>query len=304
MFDRLPVDEFMQLAISEYYANNNPFGVEGDFITAPEISQMFGEVIGAWIVFNWREKGGGSFNLVEIGGGRGTLMYDILTSTKVFKDFHEALNSLYMVESSQALGKLQKNKLKEFDPIVLKDVSEIESQNNIIFCNEFFDALPIKQFHSLTKEERFVINDGGLRFNFGEEYIIESSPASLNYANKIADKIKGGFALIVDYGYIEPPMKSTMQAVKNHKYHDVLQDIGKADITALVDFKALKSLFEGMGFNANLSTQSEFLIRNGIMIRADLLIKSGANPQTIEQDLNRLISKSEMGELFKVLEIF
>lgn len=298
------VDEFMKSAISHYYANQTPFGVKGDFITAPEISQMFGEVIGAWIVSKWQEKSLKRFNLVEVGGGQGTLMHDILRSTQVFKDFHTALNNVYMIESSPRLAKLQQAKLQEYNPIIISDITKLRGENNIIFCNEFFDALPIKQFHLTTGEERKIINENGLKFTFGEEDIIEKSPESLDCANKIAEKITKGFAVIIDYGYTEPPKKSTLQAVKNHKFHNILQDVGEADITALVDFTALQNVFIKKGFKTQISTQNAFLINNGIMLRADKLIKSGADAHKIEQDLDRLISKKQMGELFKVLEIY
>ncbi|MFI4983847.1 MAG: class I SAM-dependent methyltransferase, partial [Rickettsiales bacterium] len=288
---------------SHYYATQQPFGKDGDFITAPEISQMFGEVIGAWIVYTWQQKKEPKFNLVEIGGGRGTLMHDILRSTQVFKSFHQALDKVYMVETSPTLAKLQQAKLQDFQPIIIADVEQLSGTNNIVLCNEFFDALPIKQFHSKTNQERKIINDHGLKFNFAEDDIIETSPATLAYASKIADKIKSGFGLIIDYGYVQSPQKSTLQAVKNHQFHDPLKDVGQADITALVDFSALSEVFTSRGFTTQITTQREFLIANGILERADRLLKSLVPPQRIEQDLDRLIGKSQMGELFKVLEI-
>jgi NADH dehydrogenase [ubiquinone] 1 alpha subcomplex assembly factor 7 len=307
------VDQFMEVVISHYYKNNNPFGSKGDFITAPEISQMFGEIIGIWCANHWMNTGSNKFTLVEIGGGNGTLMNDLLRGTKHIPNFHQSITQIAMIEISPLLQAKQKSTINFSNIAWYNDLNELDAENCIIICNEFFDALPIKQF--IKEDDGFreilvALNNDNFEFiksshlvhnltKASTRSIIETSNVSLAYANSIKNKLgKGGAALIIDYGYIDPPYKSTLQALKNHKYHDALSDLGTADITALVDFKALGEVFQ----NSKITTQGEFLKAYGIDARAQSLIKNGANPQEITSALHRLTNPEQMGSLFKVLE--
>ncbi len=331
----IPVDKFMEMVVPYYYKNNSPFGKNGDFVTAPEVSQMFGEMIGIWCANHWLNKGKNKFTLVEIGGGNGTLMDDLLRGTKNIKGFHDSIEQIAMVEISPALKEKQKAKILFSKINWYSDLKELDSENCIIICNEFFDALPIKQFikeqdgfkevHIGLKDDEFefvtksislsnptshpelvsgsiemlkqVQHDKNMGFS-----IIEKSESSIRYAEVIKQKISSiGAALIIDYGYIEPSYKSTLQALKNHKFHNVLKEIGEADITAHVDFKSLAKVFDS--FKADIIPQGDFLIRCGIMARAAMLIDKGADPKEIHEALARLINNDQMGQLFKVLEI-
>lgn len=307
------VDQFMEVVISHYYKNNNPFGSKGDFITAPEISQMFGEIVGIWCANHWMNTGSNTFTLVEIGGGNGTLMSDLLRGTKHIPKFHQSITQIAMVEISPLLQAKQKSTINFSNIAWYNDLNELDTENCIIICNEFFDALPIKQFIKEDdgfKEILVTLNNGKFEFikssrlfhnltSASTGSIIETSSASLAYASVIKNKIgKNGKALIIDYGYVDPPYKSTLQALKHHKYHDVLSDLGTADITALVDFKALGEVFP----NSKITTQGEFFKTYGIEARAQSLIQNGANANEVNLALYRLTAAEQMGSLFKVLE--
>ncbi len=307
----IPIDQFMELVVSYYYANNNPFGCDGDFITAPEISQMFGEIIGIWCANHWLESNSRPFTLVEIGGGNGTLMSDLIRGTKHIPNFHKSIIEIAMVETSPALAQKQSKKIN-FPRIKWhQHISEVEAQDCIVICNEFFDALPIKQFKKdkdglkevlVGATEDHLMFTTSRSFNIEEKLkidsIIETSPASTVYANLIREKIGDhGAGLIIDYGYIEPTYKSTLQAVKKNRYHNILSEIGTADITAHVDFKSLAKIFK----QSEILSQGEFLKKYGIEIRAKSLISNGGNINEINSQLDRLISLEHMGELFKAM---
>jgi len=308
----IPLDQFMQLAIEFYYTNHQPFGQKGDFITAPEISQMFGEMIGIWCANIWIDKNKPTFTLVEIGGGRGTLMSDLIRGTKNIIGFHDSVEEIIMVEISPALQTVQKTNIN-FDRVRwVKHLSEITNNNCIITCNEFFDALPIKQYKKsngqlheiqidvIGNKLSFIETKAGADINLEtipEGAIVEISPQSKEYAKLISDKSIA--ALIIDYGYFKPPFKSTLQALKSHKHTPVLENVGDSDLTSLVDFKTLAKCFANK--DVNLSTQSEFLIKYGIQQRAEKLKSLAKNTSIVDSDLERLISHEQMGELFKVL---
>ncbi len=312
----MPIDKFMELVIPYYYSNQTPFGKAGDFVTAPAISQMFGEIIGIWCANYWLNNGKNKFTLVEIGGGDGTLMADLIRSTKNVEGFHQAIEKIVMVETSPALVEKQRLKINFSRVDWCTHLENVESNDCIVVCNEFFDALPIKQFvftNEGIKElavgvenEEFCYVHLPTSETFIDEYkvgrVIEKSSQSLRYAEVINKKIgSNGAALIIDYGYLLPTYKSTLQAVKAHKFHPVLQDIGEADLTAHVDFGCLKNIFTER--HVEVMPQGDFLIRYGIMARAASLIASGADSREIHQALARLVNNDQMGQLFKVLEI-
>jgi NADH dehydrogenase [ubiquinone] 1 alpha subcomplex assembly factor 7 len=304
----IPIDEFMRSAIRKYYQNNESVGASGDFITSPEISQMFGEIVGVWCATQYQEINS-DFYLVEIGAGRGTMMKDILRATKRVPGFHDNLKGVIILENSTKLMEKQAQALHGYDVTWVDDISSLPAGNLIIVANEFLDALPIKQFERVGNifYELGVGNARiapvNLEYACPENGIIEVCPDALYIAEKLAER--GNLsALFIDYGYYEPTYKSTLQAVKGHKYHDVFSDVGEADITAHVDFKAFRNIFSKHDIRTNYQTQREFLRNHGIELRANALIKNGANPATIIKALDRLTSPIQMGNLFKVLEVF
>jgi NADH dehydrogenase [ubiquinone] 1 alpha subcomplex assembly factor 7 len=318
----MPLDQFLSLAISYYYSFNEPFNSGGDFITAPEISQMFGEIIGVWCVNTWLAYNSPQINLIEIGGGRGTLMDDLLRATRHIEKFHENINKIYMIETSARLIKSQKNQLKNYKNVEwANSLNVVEPRFNIIVCNEFFDALPIKQFVKTSSgfKELYVTMHNSqyviipakvevtLPINCNVGDIVECSPQRELYASQIGEIINshGGAILIIDYGFKDTVYKSTLQSVKDNKKQDYFFDnLGSADISSHVDFSSLIKIFETQSLQYKFSSQGEFLKYYGIEIRAKQLIQKGANQSLITSQLKRLISSQEMGELFKVLEIY
>lgn len=312
-----------------YYQKSQPFGKKGDFVTAPEISQIFGELIGIWCADSWQRMGSPSnFILVEIGAGNGTLMQDLLRGTKHISGFHESFE-VHMVEASYRLQQVQKERLSAYHPKIKwhEDISTLPQRNVIFVANELFDALPVHQYQKNASgwAERVVMLDGNGNFTFGlgakvpfsdeltrqhadakEGAIIEICPAANTIISGMATQIKqyGGAAVIIDYGYYEYSYKSSLQALKNHKYHNILADIGSADITTLVDFVSLAKAAEKTGVAAEkLITQRDFLINMGIAQRYEMLMKKASNEQQQEltSSTDRLINPDKMGSLFKVL---
>jgi SAM-dependent MidA family methyltransferase len=338
----ISIAEFREIAISGkdgYYQNNVEINKNGDFITAPEISQLFGEIIAIWIYRQWQSIGSPkSYNLVELGPGNGSLMRDILRSFRSFKDF-SLPKEIFLVEISEKLIERQRSLIAEFHEFSfnwLPTVFALPNEVSIFIGNEFFDAMPIEQYVK-NKEHWSVVNlalapenydfrfiEIPLQKNFsddlndayphaGHRSFVEQSPKSLDVIKFIASLIKntGGGALFIDYGYYINPLERrsfmpTLQAVKNHKYHPVLHDICCADLSAHVDFWALEDAVVTRDCNTKVLSQKHFLIENGLEIRTKLLM-SKANEQEREMLANafhRLTDKSQMGELFKVIIIF
>lgn len=321
----ISVAEFMEIVIPYYYANNTTFGRQGDFITAPEVSQLFGQTVAIWLVNHIKTYNIQLFNLIEMGPGRGVLMGDILHSLKSFPDVAQRLRQVSLLESSPRLRAIQKQALEKYDYDVswvdgLNDVIQHPLATNILINNEFFDCLPVRQFLQTKLGMREIMVEHS-RNNF--EFTIDNTDFSppehmkvgdiyehcdqyLNYVRDMARLMrsggKGAAALIIDYGYNNPIKKSTLQAVKSHKYHSILQDIGAADLTALVNFKELQRLFALGKFKCNFSTQGDFLRQYGIIERADAL--TAHTGQSFQREVERLTSEEHMGELFKVLEIY
>lgn len=330
----ISISEFMQICLSHpeygYYTNASVFGKEGDFTTAPEISQMFGEIIGLWLVDCMvKMPNEPAFNLIELGPGRGTLMADILRSMSKFKSKFKL--HIHMVEMSPKLIKTQQEKLAEFDDEIhwhsnLDDVkSSINSAPCLFVANEFFDALPISQYEFLDNAwyERMVTEKDGkisptismksvepelpdiLRDRAADGAIFENSPASIFYLDKIIDILKTnrGNALIIDYGHDGHGFGDSLQAVKKHKYAKIFENLGRQDITAHVNFTALKEHAQQQNIMASpVVTQANFLGDLAIGLRAQMLIRKNPNKELeIAQALHRLTDEDEMGNLFKVL---
>jgi NADH dehydrogenase [ubiquinone] 1 alpha subcomplex assembly factor 7 len=323
----LSVADYMQACLVHpvhgYYMKGNPIGSKGDFITAPEISQMFGELIGVWCRDLWQQMGQPpSSHLIELGPGRGTLMDDLLRSFPGIFDIH-------MVEISPSLRFEQQRRLQGHSikwHTTVDDALEACNQGPVfIIANEFFDALPIRQFQHANHHwcERVITLDPetdefcfSLKpvephsdFPAGDEGdIIEVSPLSHEITRKITHKIcqSNGAGLIIDYGYHKSTLTSTLQAVREHAYHSILKDPGLADLTAHVNFAALGK--EAIQISARVhgpAFQGGFLRDLGIEIRAKMLQcnHSNSHSSAIETALERLTDPAKMGTLFKVLAI-
>ncbi len=330
----ISVAEFMQLALMHpeygYYQKQQPFGKQGDFITAPEISQLFGEMVAVWVAAMWQQMGcPKDWQLVELGPGRGVLMQDILRATKHIEGFHACL-SIVMVEQSSALQKVQKDRLIPIHNKIEwhETIDRLLPKPTLIVANEFFDALPIYQYvkaNGAVHERVIGLENDALCFTLGAKgvntqavieiaahesdgKVIEASPASVHIVEQLAahTTVHGGAALLIDYGYEMPACGDTLQAVKAHQYHPILEDVGEADITAHVNFTALaEAAKQGGSKEQKIMTQEEFLKQMGIELRARLLQSKATQEQkkVIEESLTRLVSPEEMGTLFKVLMI-
>ncbi|MGB8901082.1 MAG: SAM-dependent methyltransferase, partial [Methylocella sp.] len=259
----MSLETYMTLALAHpvhgYYASKMPLGASGDFITAPEISQMFGELIGLWCVAVWRAVGEPRpLLLAELGPGRGTLMADALRAARIAPDFLGAID-LNLVETSEVLAACQRVSLQESRVAARwhKTAEELPSGPAIIVANEFFDCLPVRHFVRGPEgwHERLVGLDGEGRLCFGlapdaepglaapgePGQVIEAGHAGTRLMARLAARIaaQGGVLLVIDFGYDTPLCGETLQAVKQHRFADPLRDPGEADLTAHVDFRGL-----------------------------------------------------------------
>lgn len=323
------VDQYWSLCLAHqdygYYRTHDPLGAAGDFTTAPEISQLFGEMIGIWVAEEWIRIGSPQkAALVECGPGRGTLMADILRVLTMVPGCAEALQ-VHLVETSKALREKQWRALHQYAPIWHDNLETLPQDGPMIFvANEFFDALPIRQF-ILNPEgwrERVIAlaDNGGLGFSVGsvvsaanmpaarEGDIFEWAPMRERVAAEIAERIKnrGGSGVFIDYGHPVTAVGDTLQAVGAHKFVNVLDNQGDVDITSHVDFTALAVQFLNHEVVASLCNQRDFLVRMGVEARAAQLEKSARDPKQVSAlhaGLDRLIGGDAMGDLFKVLEV-
>ncbi|MBI1207645.1 MAG: class I SAM-dependent methyltransferase [Azospirillum sp.] len=312
-----------------YYTTGDPFGAAGDFVTAPEISQMFGELVGLWCADTWDRLGRPDpVHLVELGPGRGTLMQDALRAVRVAPAFRAALR-LHLVEASPALRARQAEVLAGAAPTWHDGLDRLPDGPLLIVANEFFDALPIRQFVRTPKgwNERLVDADpagDGLRFVVASRpgpssilvpaglapappgSIAELCPAGLSVAAALAERLGrwGGAVLVIDYGYAGPGIGDTLQAVSRHAFADVLDRPGAADLTAHVDFAALASAAGAAEVAVHGPIgQGAFLCALGIEARAAQLRRTAtaAQAEAIDAACARLIGDAEMGTLFKVM---
>lgn len=315
------LDRYMELCLSHpefgYYMNRDPLGSLGDFTTAPEISQIFGELIGLWLAQAWIDMGQPNpINLVELGPGRGTLMSDILRVSNAVNGLPEALQ-VTLVETSPELRSKQR--------ALLGAASWVESVGNlpdgpILFvANEFFDALPVRQFQKIgdmwvervvvIAQDQLVVGQQKTDFkmlpsHLPDGIIVERSEAAIAIAKKLGEKLKKPCAgLIIDYGD-ENGTGETLQAVKQHKFINILDHPGECDLTAHVDFGALKVTFPDK-FETEMTTQGDFLRNIGIHERAEALSsgKSAIVQEEIRAAVHRLTADDEMGRLFKVMAV-
>jgi len=320
-FGPLSVADYMALCLSHfehgYYMRRDPFGATGDFTTSPEISQIFGELLGLWIAAQWQKQGSPEAILMELGPGRGTLMNDALRASKKVAKFHDKI-SVHLVEISPTLKQKQWAVLAGKHPNIqwYENLDALPPLPLFFIANEFFDALPVRQH--IGAQERMIALDESMQLTFsppilpsslkGEGLIVESSPASMQVMKKLAAHIAqhGGGGLVIDYGYTGGSLGDTLQALKNHAFHDVLATPGEADITAHVDFDALKIAAEQMGASVfGAMPQGKFLLQIGASQRLMSLCQTAREEQraAIMSGFERLISHEQMGELFKVLAV-
>ena len=330
----MPVSQYMELCLTHprygYYTTLDPFGTSGDFTTAPEISQMFGELIGLWAASVWGVMGEPqALNLVELGPGRGTMMADIMRAVKIVPAFREAV-SVHLVETSRSLRERQKESLAEVDRPILWHamLQDVPRGPAIYLANEFFDALPINQMVRQPDgwHERMIDLD-----EYGDfKYVIGSDPApqfdltvprhlrdapvdsiyewrSPVVALELGRRLQaGGAALIIDYGHLRSALGDTLQAVRRHRFDDPLMGPGLADLSAHVDFEALTMNATQFGARAyGAIDQGSFLLALGIDKRAAALrLKATAETAAaISIAFERLIAPNQtgMGAMFKVL---
>jgi len=322
------LEEFMSISLHDkdygYYRTKDPIGVHGDFITSPEISQLYGEMLGLWLSHQIISKGIKKLNLIELGPGKGTLMSDIMrTLDKSVKI--KVLINLHFLENNISFNK----KLTKLFPSANfhSDIKTMPDGYSIYIANEFFDALPITQ---ITKENNLLkyavvksdkpncfykefinIKDNDSKFylpsnlNLKNGDIYEFSKEADSILNTIAKKIKdsNGLFLFTDYGYKNLKFKNTLSAIQNNRVTDFFDNIGTQDLTSHVNFDNIKIKLENQGIkNIRFMTQSQFLKEMGIELRASKLIESNPmNEESIMIGLNRLIALDQMGSLFKVI---
>lgn len=331
----ISVADYMAICLfdpeSGYYTTSEPFGVSGDFVTAPEISQMFGELIAVWALSAWHQSGKPVPSmLAEIGPGNGTLMADILRTLNQLDPTFVILSRIGMIEASPRLAEKQRQKLGtgKAKPTWFPDVSKLPKVPLILIGNEIFDALPFRQFVKTDSgwRERMVSLDdqGELSFSVGlgsldqnilpasaetaqEGEIFEVAPSREALMDLVAAHIAkhGGAALFADYGHLQSGVGDTFQAMRAHGYDDLFANPGMADLTSHVDFEALAGVARRHGLDVTLSTQGEFLVGMGLLERAGAM---GApldqqGRQAIQQDVDRLAGADQMGNLFKVMMI-
>ena len=318
----ISIAEYMQICLSHprhgYYRSGAAIGAKGDFVTAPEISQIFGEFIGFFVVNLWQQlRQPPSFTLLELGPGRGVLMEDALRAAGKAPGFLDALH-LQLFESSPDLRAEQQTRLGRYLPYWGPEIDAVGDGPVFVVANEFFDALPIRQF--VRKDgawhERLVgLRDGQLAFGLSPTLAADLGDADEGAVREVAAVSAGlmaklvrlvaaqdGAILAIDYGYEGPQFGETLQAVQGHAYADPLASPGETDISAHVDFSFLRKAATDAGLKVTpLATQGDFLRRLGAIERATAL--ASANPtqaETVHAGLRRLVDPAEMGTLFKV----
>ncbi len=326
----MPVSRFMALCLGHprhgYYMTRDPFGAQGDFTTAPEISQMFGEMVGLWAAHLWQAMGAPSrFALIEIGPGRGTLMADMLRATRILPGFQEAA-AVHLVETSPVLREIQAATLAgKAEPVWHERVETALEGPAIIVANELLDALPLDQFVMTDQgwRERLIGLDDEGRLAFGQAAtasneagpattppgaIIEPPLAALSLVSSVASHVArhGGGALFIDYGSLQSGFGDTLQAMRRHGFVDPLEAPGEADLTVHVDFARMAQAGSRAGAAVHGPVrQADFLLALGLAERAQAL-SAKATPeqaQAIGAAFNRLTERggTGMGDLFKVL---
>ncbi len=332
----MPVAEYMRICLTDeqhgYYVTRDPFGQQGDFITAPEVSQMFGELIGIWMAAVWKQMGAPeNVRVIELGPGRGTLMNDALRAVKVMPKFHDAI-VVHLVEISPPLQAAQEQTLQGASTQVFwhSTLADIPPGPAIIVANEFFDALPVNQAVKLAgrwyerhvgvgREGRLdfvaapnpllqidtILPEGARNAPDGSVFEWRNDTAAMELGRRVMSS--EGAALVIDYGHEKSDIGETFQAVGRHAFADPLSEPGNIDLTAHVDFQALAKSVEAMGATTHGPVeQATFLHRLGIDKRAAALKARAQDVGTraeIDVALARLtdIGRTGMGSLFKAI---
>ncbi|WP_269930626.1 class I SAM-dependent methyltransferase [Aminobacter sp. HY435] len=329
----ISVSEYMAICLFDpehgYYTTRNPFGVAGDFTTAPEVSQMFGELVAVWLLSAWQAAGCPAAPvLAEIGPGRGTLMKDVL---RVLARLDPALTAnVALIETSPRLRQVQKTTLGQSAVEISwhESVATLPQAPLFIVGNELFDAIPTRQFVKVGADWRErsigISDDGALAFVAGsaaiesallpaeaatapEGAIFELAPARTATMELVAERIAahGGAGLFFDYGHLRPGIGDTLQALRKHQFEDVLASPGEADLTSHVDFAALATAARVHGLEAQLATQGDFLLAMGLIERAGRLGATAEDQgrEKLQSEVERLAGPDAMGDLFKVIAI-
>ena len=327
----IPIDKFFSNVLYDkklgYYNSKIPFGKEGDFVTSPKISNIFSEIIAIWMISCWETFGRPkNLNIVELGPGDGSLTKILLRTFKKFPEFN-SLKKLFLFEKSIYLKKIQKKNILDKGVKWIDNFDKLKKGPIIFFGNEFFDALPIKQFKKIYNslyEKNYTLNQ---KFEIEEVFrkasqqdkkmiknfktikklkFIEFPKLGFNELKKISKKISElqGCILIIDYGYLKPNNQNTLQSVIKHKKNKLLNNLGKADITAHVNFSLLSEFFIKNNLRIkNIITQKNFLESMGILERAKIIAKKMKFTEQTDLYLRiqRLLSPKYMGNLFKVI---
>ena len=327
----LPVDQFFSNVLYDkklgYYNSRIPFGKKGDFITSPSVTNLFSEIIAIWIIACWESFGKPkSFNIVELGPGDGTLSRTLLKSFERFPEFNST-KKLFLYEGSRYLKKIQKKTILNRDVKWINNFNLIKKGPVIFFGNEFFDAIPVKQFKKINNsffEKNYILDkDYKIKEIFKKASLknaeiiksfktlkklkfIEFPKLGFKELKRISRKINQlkGCILMIDYGYLKPNNQNTLQSVIKHKKNNLLDNLGKADVTAHVNFTLLNEFFSKNGLKIkNIISQKNFLEAMGILERAKIVAKK--MKFTEQSDLylriQRLLSPKYMGSLFKVI---
>ena len=327
----LTVDKFFTNVLYDkkfgYYASRFPFGKKGDFITAPKISSLFSEMIAIWLLTCWETFGKPkNFNIVELGPGDGSLTNILLKSFKSFPEFN-SIKKIFLFEKSDYLKKIQKKEILNKDVKWIENFDKIKNGPIVFFGNEFFDAIPIKQFKKINNylfEKNYTIDSGfkiketfkkasNYNYNIIKSYktlknlkFIEFPKLGFYELKKISRKINslGGCILLIDYGYLKPNNQNTLQSLIKHKKNKILENLGEADVTAHVNFTLLNEFFKKNGLKPKkIISQKKFLKNMGIIERAEILAKKMkfSEKSDLYSRVKRLLSPRHMGDLFKVI---
>ena len=331
---KIPIDRFISNVLYDknfgYYSKKIPFGKNGDFITSPGISSLYSEIIALWIVAFWEHLNKPKiFNIVELGPGNGQMCATLL---KVFKKFPNFINStnIFLYEKSKTLKDLQKNNLNHEKINWIKDFTKIKKGPVIFVGNEFFDALPIKQFKKTNNilYEKYVKLESDSKITtifkkansktitelkkynlLKEQSFIEFPKQGLIELSLIITAIKklNGGLLLIDYGFLKQQSKSTLQSIKNHKQNMIFDNVGNADITSLVNFNLLENYLRKKKLKVNnVVSQETFLKKMGIIHRAQMVSQrmNFKEKSDLYLRLQRLLNPKQMGKLFKVISAF
>ncbi len=329
----ISIDKFINICLYDkkgYYNSKKPIGSKGDFITAPETSQLFGDILGLYIFYIWRQKYNTDFNLIELGPGNGSLLIDILKITNNYENIHKKFN-IHLVEINKHLMNIQKENLikNNFSYLNIKwhkKFTNISPLPSIVIGNEFLDCLPIKQFQRKNHKwmEKYINYDYKKKiFRYDDKLVkkkklierlldyndcdfIEISESRENYFDSLCKFIKKtrGTIILIDYGYFNPPNRSTIQSIYNHKKSNILENLGLQDITSLIDFKRLIEISKKYKLKIDaFCTQGNFLLNHGILERKKKILRKCNQKQIkqIESGYKKLVNKNYMGNIFKFL---